>query len=149
LSSGLTLKEKLERIDEIRSRINRAANLLSGHLDKLTTEASPENKEHIQRIKREIRTILNQLGRLGELCNKSSKNTIDKLSKIIAQYTMYRSIHTFYQKKGWIDLWATNALTTTTGLDIYKWPLEIKAGIRAKIGKWVDVYIKGKTKRPL
>jgi len=141
----------LEIVDDIRGRINRAANLLSGHLAKLNTKdnaSTLENKKHIQRIKREIRTILTQLARLSDLSKKSMKNTINRLSDIGIPFTMYQSALTFCQNIRSIELWASSALTLTTGIDITKWPLEIQAGIKAKIGNWINVYLGGKTERP-
>ena len=149
LSSDLSTKEKIEMINEISNRINRASNLLSGHLSRLTLEDNQENKEHVRRIKREIRTILTQLSKFGVFCSKSTKNEIERLSSIGAYFTMFQSIRTFYSKRHSIDHWASLVLTLSTGIDITKWPLELEGGVKIGIKNFFEAHFKGKTKRPV
>jgi len=148
LGSDLSTKEKIEMINEISSKINRASNLLSGHLSRLTLEDNQENKEHVRRIKREIRTILTQLSRFGVYCSKSTKNEIERLSTIGAYFTMFQSIRTFHTKRPMIDHWASHVLTLSAGIDLTKWPLELEGGIKVKIKNLFEAYLKGKTERP-
>lgn len=147
LSSGLSTKEKIKMVNEIRDRINRASNLLSGHLSKLTTEDDQENEQHIQRIKREIRIILTQLAKFSDFCSRSTKNDISRLSAMGTEFTMFQSIRMIYWRRRLIDLWSSHVLTLT-GINTNKWPLELEVGITAKIKKLFDVYLKAKTKRP-
>ena len=149
LSSDLSAKEKIQMVNEISGRINRASNLLSGHLSRLTLEDSKENKEHVRRIKREIRTILTQLSNFGVYCSKSTKNEIERLSSMGAYFTMFQSIRTFHSKRPSIDYWASLVLTLRTGIDVTKWPLELEGGVKIKIKNFVEAYLKGKTKRPV
>jgi len=149
LSSDLSAKERIQMINDISGRINRASNLLSGHLSRLTLEDSEENKEHVRRIKREIRTILTQLSNFGVHCSKSTKNEIARLSSTGAYFTMFQSIRTFNSKRPLIDHWASLVLTLRTGMDLTKWPLELEGGIKIKIKNFVEAYVKGETKRPV
>lgn len=148
LSSEPSTKEKIEMINEIRRRINRASNLLSGHLSRLTLEENEENQEHIRRIKREIHTILSQLADLRVFCSKSTKKEISRLSDKGVEFTMFQPISMFDRNRHLIDHWASLVLTLGTGIDLTKWPLELEAGIKGQIKNFLEGFVKVKTKRP-
>ena len=148
MNSDLSIKELIEMIGQIGNKINRASNLLSDHLNKLTSGDNPKNKQHVSRIKREIHTILSQLSRFSVFCSKSTKGEIDKLSKMGAYFTMFQSTRTFYNKRHLIDHWASLVLTIGTAINVTKWPLELEGAFKIKIKDFIEASFKGKTKRP-
>lgn len=142
VSQGLTIQEKIQRIDNSRDQIERSSDIITMQLQNISNGDSEEEKIRI--VKKEIRTIIKELNKIGGFCDKKVQKNIVLLTEAGAMFTIYSTSVGLRRNRPLIDYWVSKAGGLL--LDYNKSPFKLSAGLDFNLDK-IKAFIKGEYTR--
>jgi len=138
VSQGMTIQEKIQRIDKSRDQIERSSDIITMQLQNISNGDSEQEKIRI--VKKEIRTIIKELNKMGGFCDKKVQRNIILLTEAGAIFSIYSTSMGLRHNRPMIEYWVSKAGGLL--LDYNKSPFKLSAGLDFNIDK-IKAFIKG------